>query len=134
MSAAESRTTQVSSFYIASNYIISLLNLKCFTKYMVVNVGDFVAIITRLTILIHTLYICVKLFLKIQSILATFHCWQVSLERSQASGWLWDNDYPQLYQVKIVAQRLIEFKISLNSMSATVDVAACSENGSDDRA
>ena len=25
---------------------------------------------------------------------------QVSLERSQSSGWLWDNDYPQLYKVK----------------------------------
>jgi len=24
---------------------------------------------------------------------------KVSLERSQASGWLWDNDYPQLYQL-----------------------------------
>ena len=66
--------------------------------------------------------------------IAILNSWQVSLERSQASGWLWDNDYPQLYQVKIVAQRLIEFKISLNSMSATVDVAACPENGSDDRA
>ena len=36
---------------------------------------------------------------------------QVSLERSQASGWLWDNDYPQLYQVKMEAQSAAAVKM-----------------------
>ena len=81
------------------------VSLVVFTLHCCSYYGNSIYVCLEGMILGHSVFV---LFSVLKNpMIATLYCGQVSLERSQASGWLWDNDYPQLYQVRIGAKRLV---------------------------